>query len=379
MMGGVKDWDQILIRKIIDSSLRDSQSTDVDITGIIGCRYSNSMFCNSAFIMKLPDEALVQSEAVPSHCNFICSYKKVRNSLWVLNKSCILDLDADTLDLNQLKELNIGAFFINVSGFYSGLSEYGTQSYQKIKQGFDLSLYQQSDDIVDMLKLFKLNHSVVEWVYSIRKLRSDIPFGIRIPANYLERDIILAMFCEVDFIIIDCSDTLFVPKGGAPSLIPSLAAITRAVRILSKLNRMDVKIIIGAPNISLSDYFKVFALGASFVLINGTIQQIKAGDYCHFTKSLEEAEIIDPIYRSELNWICEVNDKACAQLKRDILECGYQKLSDISKTNLLTTSTMIKDLADIPTVADPDSVSLPLYHIKSDIKRNSVDLKYPFR
>jgi len=364
------DWGQILVRKVINLSAQDIQSVDVDISVVIGNLCTTPMLCDSAFILRFPEEHLLASDALPPVESFICSYKKIEKTPWLLTKKCILDLDSDTLDVKLFEKLEIGAFFVNISSVYAGFSQYGNQDYQKIKRGYKLPEYQSIEGVINLKKLFGLKHSLAEWIYSIHKLRPDIPFGIRMPANFIERDVILAVFCEVDFIILDCPDTLPEPCEKSTPLVPSLAAIVRIVSILSKLNSLDVKIIVGTTTMFPSDCFKLLALGASLILIDRTSLQ-----YSKCDNHLNEQDCVKPELQisgdNVFEYMCDLNRKACDQLKKDIMECGCGKLAEISKANLLTTSFKVKEFTEIPTIADADSVSLPLYHIKPVNKRKS--------
>ncbi|MBW8323798.1 MAG: hypothetical protein K0M50_03445 [Prolixibacteraceae bacterium] len=345
------DWSQILTRKVANIPLTEERSTNIDISVTIGNRCETPMFCDSAFILEMCEDLCFQPNELLQDDNFICSYKKMANAFPIFNKRCMLDIDGDTLDVSLLKRSTIGAFFISLNSAYSSFSKSENQHYHRILYGAKLPVCPSQKGIVDVRKILDFKYFTVEWIYSIRQLRTDIPFGIRIPANFIEQDLVLAMFCEVDFVIFDCTDTVMQGDSITPQ-VPSLATIIRAVKILTQLN-CDIKIIIRTPNMLSGDYFKLFALGVSLVLIKDPDRQFN--DHSHFTEL-------------DLKRICELKEKARAQLKNDIHECGSTKLSEVSKKNLLTTSTMIRDLTNIPTVTDSDSVLLPLYHMRSNSK-----------
>ena len=365
------DWTQILIRKVVSSPLTAEEFMHIDISVTIGNRCETPISFDSTFLLETLHESFLYPNELLLNHNFICSYKKIEKISAVLNKRCMLDIDGDTLDVNLLKELTIGAFFINLSKVYSSYSKYENQHYHRILYGAKLPVCPSSKGIVDVRKILNLKYFTVEWIYSIRQLRKDIPFGIRIPANFIEQDLILAMFCEVDFVIFDCTDTVRQGDRTTPQ-VPSMATIIRAVKILSKLN-YDIKIIIRTPDMFFDDYLKLFALGVSLVLINDPIHQSNDLSYLESKQNMEGMENHSQFVELELMRICELKEKACAQLKNDILECGCSKLSQISKKNLLTTSAMVRDLTNIPTVTDPDSVLLPLYHTKSNFKMKKSD------
>ena len=360
------DWAQILIRKVSNIPLTEDQSKNIDISVTIGSRCEAPMFCDSAFILEMCEDLCIQPNEMLQFDNFICSYKKMIDALPILNKRCILDIDGDTLDVSLLKRSTIGAFFISLSSAYSSFSKSENQYYHRIIYGAKLPVCKTQKGIIDVRKILDLKYFTVEWIYSIRQLRTDIPFGIRIPANFIEQDLILAMICEVDFVIFDCMDTIMQGERITPQ-VPSLATMIRAIKILTNLNS-DIKIIIRTPNMLSGDYFKLFAVGVSLVLIKDNDRQFK--DQCHLESEKKSEDIRSHSNFAELDLkrICELKEKARSQLKNDIHECGFSKLSEVSKKNLLTTSTMIRDLTNIPTVTDSDSVLLPLYHMRSNSK-----------
>lgn len=365
------DWAQILIRKVANIPLTEERSTNIDISVTIGNRCKAPMFCDSAFILEMCEDLCLQPNEQLLYDNFICSYKRMADTFPILNKRCMLDLDGDTLDVNLLKRSTIGAFFISLSSAYSSFSKSENQYYHRIIYGAKLPVCSSQKGIIDVRKILNLKYFTIEWIYSIRQLRKDIPFGIRIPANFIEQDLILAMFCEADFVIFDCTDTVNQEDRTTPQ-VPSMATIIRAVNILTKLN-CDIKIIIRTPNIFYNDYLKLFALGVSLVIIKGPERQFK--DQSHLESEIKAEEIQSHSNFSELDLkrICELREKACSQLKNDIHECGSSKLSEISKKNLLTMSTMIRDLTKIPTVTDSDSVLLPFYPVRTNSKMKKVD------
>lgn len=95
-----------------------------------------------------------------------------------------------------------------------------------------------------------------------------IPIGFAIPAGNVREDVTLALDCDVDFVVLTWSPSLFEEKGG---LLPSIsvaealleAAEAKQKHLDPKRPANELKIIVDAPLANLEDFAKLFALGAS--------------------------------------------------------------------------------------------------------------------
>lgn len=337
------DWDQILLRKVSNITLPSKYLDKVDTSVVIGKGCELPMVCNTPFIFEIDEEHFSSQSHYPNDCNFLVSYKTMEKESLQINRNYILELNGDIIDTKLLKGLEIGAFCIDLNPIYSTLMQYNQSHSACIKKGMKLPIYHSEKNKIDLSKLYNQKYSTGEWVMALRKLRSEVPFGIRLPANFIERDVILSLTCEADFIILDCSDSIMKKENVIHPIIPSLPAISRIKKILSKLNNQDITLIVGMPCQSDDIYLKMFALGAGLILINNTV----SGELCNE----EEA-------------ICQQKDIALEQLKKNILECGYNDLNEITKDSLVTDDLKISELTDIASVFDPDKVCLPCYNIK---------------
>ncbi len=362
------DWDQILLRKVINVPLPyHSHINKVDTTVVIGKGCESPMVCKTPFILETPAEQLLSQNLFPNDCNFLVSYTAARKNPSLVNKNCILELNGNTIDPQLLKKLSPGAFFINLSQIYSTLLQYD-QTRSGIKKTIKLPVCQDQNNEIDLSKLFDMEHSPEEWVFSLRKLRPDIPFGIRVPANFIERDVIFALICEANFIILDCVDSTINETHAVRPLISSLPAVSRTRKILYKLNNHDITLILGMPDLPVSKYLKLFALGGGMIVLNNTHDVLDdiEDEEKQVQKALKESYCLAVNDKSER--ICQLKNIALQQLRLNILECGYNRLSDIGKANLLTTSFAIKEITEIASVFDADNVCLPWFNLKKKVK-----------
>ena len=365
------DWDQILLRKVANVSLSDSHIDKVDTTVVIGKGCDFPMLCNTPFILEISEEHFSSQSNFLHDCNFLVSYSAIREKPSLVNKNCILELNGDTIDLDLIKKLSPGAFYIDLRWIYITLMQYD-QAHTNIKKRMRLPVCQDQNNEIDLLKLFNMKHSTGEWVFSLRKLRPDIPFGIRVPANFIERDVILALTCEADFIILDCADSMMKSTNAVYPLISSLSAIARVRKILAKLNNHDVTLILEMPGLSISKYLKMFALGSGLILLNNEYSELPCMNNKEEQMPAVENDICFPVENEKLERICQLKDFALHQLKLNILECGCNHLSDIGKEKLLTTSSAVKEFTEIASVYDADNVCLPCYNIKKKVKSREI-------
>lgn len=110
-------------------------------------------------------------------------------------------------------------------------------------------------------------NSLVHRVAMLREVTEHkIPIGFAIPAGNVQADVALALACQVDFVVLTWSPSLFDDKAGSSSTI-SVADALSEVR-LAKSNYSangggdELKVIIDAPLGSVEDFPKLFALGA---------------------------------------------------------------------------------------------------------------------
>jgi hypothetical protein len=94
-----------------------------------------------------------------------------------------------------------------------------------------------------------------------------IPIGFAVPAGNVHDDITMALECEVDFVVLTWSPSLFDEKGNAFQTIEIAEALLE-VKVAktatpSKRTNEDLKIIVDAPLESIDDFAKLFSLGAN--------------------------------------------------------------------------------------------------------------------
>ena len=203
----------------------------------------------------------------------------------------------------------------------------------------------------------------------IREATGGIPIGFKMSAQHIERDIDFALDAGVDYIILDGRGG---GTGASPDLvkyhtgIPTIPALARARAHLDRCGAKGVSLVITGGLRTETDYLKALALGADAVAIgNAAIQAIGCvsmracgNNHCPVGIAtqdpvLRERVIIGTAAERLRNYL--LNTTALMQVMARA--CGYRKLSDFSRDDLVTCSTDMASLAGIAHAGGfPDAV-----------------------
>jgi len=336
------EWDHIEIRKVRDSHAAEL-SEDPDISREIGACCPESLVCNVPFLVDLSEEENTDirekegsREGRISGLKEVVRYSEAEKFPGKLTRNSMVELDGPDVDTEVLTAMNTGACYVDLGQVYYNL---GQEDEMVLRTGTEkvsgegAPFFRKGKGIIDMSRFCEEGARVREWLLLLRGLRPEIPFGIRVPANYIERDCILAATCDIDFIILDCSDTVSRKES---SVIPVLAALARVQRILAKLKSEEITVLTGVPPVDSPDYLKLFAMGAGMLLIPGT--------------GVKEA------------------GRAVSGLKQSLYQCGCHTLKEAGKEHLVTDSSVISNYTGIAMTYTPDPVILPFYNLKRNNK-----------
>jgi len=360
------DWNQVDIRNVNDGHESETLQEKIDLNMIIGECCPGPLTCVVPFLVDLTerndDQDILEiketwSQEFPE-IKVAMRYSNVYKFPAKLTSDCILELDGPEIDTRILKSMKVGAFYIDIGKAYYKLE----QSNSPIIKGdtdkdTELRTIWKTESIIDMNCCYREGRCIDKWISLIRRLRPNIPFGIRIPANYIERDCVFASRVGIDFIILDCRDTSCKENA----VIPSLAAIARAKHILSKLSCDGITVITGIPPVESSSYVKLFAMGARMLLFPDQkerySQEKRKGrkEYSDYSPG----EIVS----------------AFAELKQSLHRCGCRNLKEIGMEHLVTPSSVISSYTGIAMTYAPDPVVLPFYSIKKQATRGSIQEK----
>ncbi len=354
------DWNQIVLRNVRNTSLPEIRYKDIGVNVVLGPWCKRPLSFGMPFLLDFTDGNPEEKRArMPGagHCGdenpkLLVSYSACDESPWLLNRDCILELDGPEIDTVILATMNIGACFVDLTEVYYKLDGYNNDplSHPDITRGTELPFYRNTKRTIDLRPFYSRDSHVDQWVSLLRRLRPDIPFGIRIPANYIERDCILAASCEVDFIIIDCPDA--EGKDSKPTrVVPSLPALSRVSRILSRLSCGHISVITGVPSMDIGDYLKLFAMGSDLLMFS------YPKDMEYGTGEKEGKGDADRAMSSALD-----------KLKQAMYRCGCTSLNEAGMKHLLTGSSVISSFTDIAMLYEPDPVILPCFNIKRKSK-----------
>jgi glutamate synthase domain-containing protein 2 len=117
-----------------------------------------------------------------------------------------------------------------------------------------------------------------DFAAEVRERTGGIPVGYKLSAQHIEKDIDAALEVGVDYIILDGRGG---GTGAAPLLfrdnisIPTIPALARARRHLTRLGRRDITLVITGGLRKPEDFAKALALGADAIaLSNAALQAI---------------------------------------------------------------------------------------------------------
>ena len=353
------DWDQVDLRNVCDSDESEALLNEVNLSTVIGDCCGKPLTCDIPFLVDLTerinDQSIMDivetwSREVPG-IKVAMRYSDACKFPGKLTSNCILEIDSTEIDSGILDGMEIGAFYVDIGKIYYRLAQYSPSITLGDNKNTQTRTVRKTKGTIDMN--YSEDIPVEKWINSIRLLRPNIPFGIRLPANYIERDCVFASKHEIDFIILDCRDT----SSRRNAVLPSMAAITRAKHIFSKLSCEGITVITGIPAEENFCLLKLFALGACMVLLPN--QQEKS--------DLDEME-------KHFSSPKEIAFKL-AELKQGLYHCGCQNLKEIRKEHLITSSPVINRNTGISMVYSADPVVLPFYNIKRHSSRENTTEK----
>ena len=275
-----------------------------------------------------------------------------------LNKDCILKLDGARLDLKRLKEISVGAYLLDLTGIYSSLLQYEDQKRYLDMDDENTRSFYESSGILNLELSGEQGKRIGEWILSLRKLFFDTPLGIRIPANFIERDIVLAATWDIDFIVLECTDAIN-DNSIQNVVLPSLPALARAVNMINKLPRNNIRLIMREPFRNVN-HLKMFALGCTGLIMNEA----------NFAASMMNVDNTPSVLEGKPKSAYEVINDSLNVLKRDLHFCGCNNISKANKTLLLTSSEAIKNSTSINHIFDPDLISFSYYNLNKTSKRS---------
>lgn len=193
----------------------------------------------------------------------------------------------------------------------------------------------------------------------IREATGGIPIGFKMSAQHIERDIDFALDAGADYIILDGRGG---GTGASPDLlkyhtgIPTIPALARARAHLDRCGAASVSLVITGGLRTETDYLKALALGADAIAIgNAAIQAIGClsmracgNNHCPVGIATQ-----DPVLRERV-----VTGIASERLRNYLLNttalmkvmaraCGYRRLSDFSREDLVTCRADMASLAGI--------------------------------
>ncbi len=194
----------------------------------------------------------------------------------------------------------------------------------------------------------------------VRRVSGGIPIGFKMSAQHIEADIDFALNAGADYIILDGRGG---GTGAAPEIfknnisIPTIPALARARKHLTKLGVTDVSLIITGGLRTESDFVKALALGADGIAIsNSAIQAIGclAMRACHTNNcpvgiatqkpSLRQRIEIEKSARMLKNFL-----EATVELMKILARaCGHNALSQFNINDLTTFKKEIHELTRIP-------------------------------
>lgn len=297
----MKELDKILLRKRIKYLPADYNENNIDIAIKIGASRKVRLALSSPF---LHEDQL-----------FFIPISKIKDEMISL-KIIYEEIEKDILNEDK------GAFLIDLSDNYEYI-----QISEEDKKSSQLPNY------------------LLSLISKIRSLCIENPLGLRVPANYIERDIIFANLCNADFIIFDCSDSL--SQKHSNTTISSLPAIVRAHNMKEKLHVENFCIAISSPPVASHDYLKLIALGLDFIYFENIPEQQQYKLY-----SESDASINKP------------SSEIISILKKNLYQCGYSCILDIKKCCLVTQSYRLSKLTGIANSFDQDPINIPFYKFK---------------
>lgn len=182
----------------------------------------------------------------------------------------------------------------------------------------------------------------------VRERSGGIPIGYKMSAQHIERDIDAALSIGVDYIILDGRGG---GTGAAPLIfrdnisVPTIPALARARRHLTRLGRHDVTLITTGGLRTPADFAKALALGADAIAVsNAALQAIGCLGMraCHTNNCPVGIATQQPHLRARLPV-----DEAAERLNRflrasvELMQvlaraCGHHRLSEFSVDDLTT-------------------------------------------
>ncbi|REL27943.1 glutamate synthase [Thalassotalea euphylliae] len=193
----------------------------------------------------------------------------------------------------------------------------------------------------------------------VREATGGIPIGFKLSAQHIEADIDAALDIGVDYIILDGRGG---GTGAAPLIfrdnisVPTIPALARARRHLTKLGRNDITLIITGGLRTPADFAKALALGADAIAVSNSAMQaigcigMRA---CNTNTCPVGVATQDPELRKRLKVDSAAQGLgnffgASTELMKILARaCGHQSLNDFSTSDLTTWSWQMHKLSRI--------------------------------
>ena len=208
----------------------------------------------------------------------------------------------------------------------------------------------EGEDAIAHSRLPGIN-STKQFKELVRRLKdeTDVPVGLKIAAtHYLEQEIQVALEAGVDFITIDGAEA--GTHAAAPILeddlgLPTLYAVSRASKYLSKKGAVNVSLIAAGGLANPGQYLKAMALGADAVYIGTAAITALLGEQMTKTSPFEPPSDL-VIYNAKMTDQLDVESSSIQLynfLKASVREMeavcyttGRASLSELSRTDLCT-------------------------------------------
>jgi len=193
----------------------------------------------------------------------------------------------------------------------------------------------------------------------VREATGGIPIGYKLSAQHIEADIDAALVVGVDYIILDGRGG---GTGAAPLIfrdnisVPTIPALARARRHLTKLKRDDVSLIITGGLRTPADFTKALALGADAIAVSNSAMQaigcmgmrVCNTNTCPVGIATQDPELrkrlkVDTAAKGLANFF-----SASTELMKILARaCGHKSLHDFSEYDLTTWKKEMQNLTGI--------------------------------